>query len=63
MDILKEIPAFVRDFGVFATIMIGLLLILAFNPFTFRSTGKYSFVISRKDKEVIHAAPRSGDDP
>jgi hypothetical protein len=47
MEVLNEIPVFIRDFGVFVTILLFAMLMLKFSPFAFRVTGEYTFVIGR----------------
>lgn len=47
MEVLNSIPVFVRDFGIFATMIIFGMVMLRLSPFAFRMQGTYTFIIGR----------------
>lgn len=58
MEVLNTIPTFIRDFGIFVTLLVFLMFILAYSPFAFRVTGEYNFIIGRNGrlKEISEVA-------
>lgn len=47
MEVINELPSFIRDFGVFVTILVFGMMMLRFSPFAFKLTGNYTFIIGR----------------
>lgn len=68
MDILFNLPVWVRDMGVFVTIALSLMLLLAYSPFAFRISFEGQFIVGKngqKVRDLAHATepanPSSND--
>ena len=64
MEVLNSIPVFVRDFGIFATMVIFSLYLLRFSPFAFKVEGTYTFLIGRNGTlaQIAQVADHDHDD-
>lgn len=58
MDVLNTLPVFIRDFGVFVTVIVAGLFLLAYSPFAFRIEFQGNFLIGRNGrlKEISEVA-------
>ena len=58
MDILLNLPTWIRDMGIFVTLVIFCMVLIAYAPFAFRITFEGQFTIGKNGKAIkeIHAA-------